>query len=62
MAKTITVTFDKGEATVETKGFTGGDCLKATLELEDALGGKTADRKTAEFHVSPLTQKQTVTR
>lgn len=45
-----------GETTVQTKGFTGGDCLKATQFLEQALGVKTTDRLTTEFYES-LTQK-----
>jgi hypothetical protein len=38
-----------GEATVQTKGYTGADCLRASHFLEQALGVTTKDTKTAEF-------------
>ena len=41
-----------GETTVQTKGFTGGDCLQASKFLEQALGSKTAEQKTPEFYQS----------
>ena len=51
MARIIEVTVSpKGEATVQTRGYTGGDCLAASRFLEQALGLTTADRKTAEFY------------
>ena len=34
---------------MQTKGYTGPDCLSASKFLEQALGVTTADRKTAEF-------------
>jgi hypothetical protein len=40
----------KGEATVQSKGFAGGECLQATKFLEDALGVANNDRKTAEYY------------
>jgi len=46
--KTITVTIEDGEASVETAGFKGKECLAATAELEKALGKKTAITMTAE--------------
>jgi len=46
--KSITVTFDNGKATIETSGFTGKDCLKATMALEAKLGTVTGDTLTAE--------------
>ncbi len=39
-----------GEATVQTKGYSGGDCLAAARFLEHALGVTTSDVKTAEFY------------
>jgi hypothetical protein len=39
-----------GETTVQTKGYAGADCLEASKWLEQALGIKTIDRKTAEFY------------
>jgi hypothetical protein len=49
----------KGETTVQTKGYAGGDCLRASKFLEQALGVTTADRKTTEFYeTSPITEIQ----
>jgi hypothetical protein len=39
----------QGEATVQTKGYAGGDCLQASKFLEQALGVVTNDRRTGEF-------------
>jgi hypothetical protein len=39
-----------GEATVQTKGYAGADCLQASRFLEQALGVTTNERKTAEFY------------
>jgi len=55
MAKEIIVTIDGGKATVTTSGFAGAECLKATMEIERALGAKTADTHTAEMR-KPVTQ------
>jgi hypothetical protein len=50
MPKIIEVTVSlRGETTVQTQGYTGGDCLAASKFLEQALGISAADRKTAEF-------------
>ena len=40
----------QGDATVQTKGYAGADCLLARKFLEQALGTTAADRKTAEFY------------
>ena len=40
----------KGETTVQTKNYSGSDCLQASKWLEQALGISTADRKTGEFY------------
>ena len=40
----------RGEATVQTRGFTGGECREASKFVEQALGQKTAETLTAEFH------------
>ena len=40
----------QGETTVQTKGYTGADCLHASRFLEQALGVAHTDRKTAEFY------------
>jgi hypothetical protein len=51
MPRIIEVTVSpRGEATVQTKGYTGGDCLAASRFLEQTLGIAISDRKTAEFY------------
>ena len=40
----------RGEATVQTRGFTGGECREASKFVEQALGTRTAETLTAEFH------------
>jgi hypothetical protein len=59
MPRIIEVTVSPaGEATVQTKGYAGADCLQASRFLEQALGVTTADRKTAEFHQAAPAQQQ----
>ena len=49
--KTIEITVDpKGQARVETKGFAGGECREASRFVEQALGTRSAETLTAEFH------------
>ena len=49
--KTIEITVDpKGQSKVETRGFTGGECREASRFLEQALGSRSAETLTAEFH------------
>jgi len=40
----------QGETTVQTKGYSGSDCVQASKFLEQALGIATADRQTSEFY------------
>jgi len=40
----------KGETTVQTKGFAGASCQDASRLLEQALGQRTAEKLTTEFH------------
>jgi hypothetical protein len=47
-----------GEATVQTKGYTGADCLRASQFLEQALGVATQDKKTAEFYREATTEQR----
>ena len=50
MPRIIEVTVSpRGEATVQTKGYTGDDCLAASRFREQALGVSAADHKSAEF-------------
>ncbi len=49
--KTIEITVSpKGETQVETRGFAGSECREASRFVEQALGRKTAETLTAEFH------------
>ena len=59
MARIIEVTVSRnGEATVQTKGYSGGECLQASKFLEQALGVVAADHKTAEyFHTTETAQQ-----
>ena len=59
MTKIIEVTVSpKGETTVQTKGFTGSECLQASKFLEQSLGVSIADQKTAEFYATAQTDQQ----
>ncbi len=58
MARIIEVTISpQGEATVQTKGYAGGECLQASRFLEQSLGVATADKKTGEFY-TPVVKQQ----
>jgi len=58
MPRLIEVTVSpKGEVTVQTRGYAGEGCLKASQFLE-SLGVVTADRKTAEFYETAQNQQQ----
>lgn len=51
MARIIEVVVSPlGDTTIQTRGYTGGDCLAASEFLEQALGVATSDRKTGEFY------------
>ncbi len=39
-----------GQTKVETKGFTGPACREASEFIEKALGQRTSEQLTAEFH------------
>lgn len=56
MSRIIEVTVSpKGETTIQTKGFTGGQCRDVTRSLEAALGVKTHEQLTSEFYASTTT-------
>ena len=40
----------KGETQVQTKGFAGSSCRDASRFIEQALGKRTGEKLTAEFH------------
>ena len=48
----------KGEITLQTKGFAGSDCLRASRFLEQALGVAIQEQKTAEFHQPVATEQE----
>jgi hypothetical protein len=52
----ITVSPD-GQTKVETKGFAGSSCREASRFIEEALGTRTAEQLTAEFHCVPSTDQ-----
>ncbi|HEV3146958.1 MAG TPA: DUF2997 domain-containing protein [Gemmataceae bacterium] len=48
----------QGEATVQTKGYAGSDCLQASKFLEEALGTVVAEEKTTEFFQTAKNEQQ----
>jgi hypothetical protein len=40
----------EGKTTVQTMGFAGSSCRDASKFLEEALGNRTAEHLTSEFH------------
>ena len=57
--KIIEITVDaKGQAKVETRGFTGGDCREASKFIEQALGQGVDEKLTAEFYQSQASNQQ----
>ena len=58
MTKTIETTVSpKGETTVQTKGFAGSECRQASEFIEKALGQRTGEQLTAEFHQQAVQQQ-----
>lgn len=47
-----------GEATVQTKGFAGASCRDASRLIEQALGQRTGEQLTAEFHLTQASEQQ----
>ena len=51
MPRIIEVTVSpRGETTVQTRGYAGGECREASRFVEQALGTRSAESLTAEFH------------
>lgn len=46
----IVVTIEDGKASVETRGFAGGECMKEAAEVKAALGVVERETPTAEMH------------
>jgi len=60
MSKTIEIIVSpKGETTVKTKGFAGASCRDASKFIEQALGQRTGERLTAEFHHAQSVEQTT---
>lgn len=58
MSKTIEILISpKGETTVTTKGFVGGECREASKFIEKALGETLSDKNTVEFCISQTAQQ-----
>ena len=51
----------QGETTVQTKGYSGDDCLRASKFLEEALGAKITETKTSEFYDVVVEDQQVTT-
>jgi len=59
MTKVIEVAISpRGDATIETKGYSGSDCLEASKFLEEALGVVVNDQKLPEFFQSDSIQQE----
>jgi len=55
----IEVTIDpKGQSTVQTRGFIGPSCRQASWFLEQALGERTGEQLTPEFHQQESTPQR----
>ena len=60
MTKTIEIIVTpEGKTTVQTLGFVGSSCQDASRFVEQALGQRTGEQLTAEFHQSQHTEQQT---
>ena len=59
MNKVIEIVVNRrGEATVQTRGFTGGECREASKFIEQALGQRTGEKMTAEFYQGQTIEEQ----
>lgn len=58
MHRMIEVTVSpKGETSIQTKGYSGSECLQASKFLEQALGVAAKDVKTGEFYNATQTDQ-----
>lgn len=48
----------KGEIAVTTRGFTGSSCRDASKFVEQALGQRTDERLTADFHQTQSVEQE----
>lgn len=47
-----------GETTIQTHGYVGADCQRASKFLEEALGVTTREQKTAEYYQAATQQQE----
>ena len=47
----------KGETTIKTTGFAGPSCREVSRWIEEALGQRTGERLTSEFHQAESTHQ-----
>jgi hypothetical protein len=58
MSQTIEIIVSPtGKTTVQTKGFAGASCQDASRSIEQALGQRTGEQLTAEFHQASVEQQ-----
>jgi hypothetical protein len=48
----------QGNTRVQTRGFAGPSCREASRSLEEALGRRSAERLTTEFHQPATTDRK----
>jgi hypothetical protein len=59
LMKTIEIIVSpRGKTSVQTKGFAGSSCRDASKFIEEALGQRTGEQLTAEFHQQAATGQQ----
>jgi hypothetical protein len=46
-----------GKTSIQTLGFTGPSCREASKFLEEALGTRLSEQRTAEFHQTQVIQQ-----
>ena len=56
MKQIVAIISPNGETTVESKGFTGDSCIKATRLLEQSIGNVTHEKRKSEYYQDQATQ------
>jgi hypothetical protein len=58
MMKTMEIVVSpQGKTTLQTRGFAGSSCRDASKFMEQALGQRTTEQLTAEFHQTETVQQ-----
>lgn len=55
MKTIVVVVKPNGETSLQTQGFAGASCQAASRQLEQALGLRSREQLTAEYHAAPTT-------